>query len=132
MDIFFSGHRGGGPRTARSLVAIIVAVMLGGCSANAGSSGNSGVTTGIPPVPQDPAASHAAQDASVAFTMHWPSSTSQTQSALTSRTPQYVPLTARSVSVTVNGGTPQYLNAPASTLAIDALRRHGYVRFRDV
>jgi len=39
-----------------------------------------------------------------AFTMKW-NSTSSAQ-----RSPRYVPATARSVSVQVNGGNPQYLN----------------------
>ena len=47
--------------------------------------------------------------------MHWGTGTAAVQ-----RNPRYVPATARSVSVTVNGGTPQYLNAPASTIVIDA------------
>jgi streptogramin lyase len=53
--------------------------------------------------------------ASVTFTMHWGSG-----SASVLRNPRYVPPTARSVSVAVNGGTPQYLNAPASTIVINA------------
>ncbi|HEV2737680.1 MAG TPA: hypothetical protein VGU66_03780 [Candidatus Elarobacter sp.] len=47
--------------------------------------------------------------------MHWGTGT-----AAVRRSPRYVPATARSVSVSVNGGTPQYLNAPASTIVIDA------------
>jgi virginiamycin B lyase len=47
--------------------------------------------------------------------MHWGTGTAAVQ-----RNPRYVPATARSVSVTVNNGTPQYLNAPASTIVIDA------------
>ena len=66
------------------------------------------MTTAPPSGPQ-------AASAKVTFTMHWASAT---QSAV--RNPRYVPATARSISVTVNGGIPQYLNAPASTLVIDA------------
>ncbi|HEX3467777.1 MAG TPA: hypothetical protein VHT05_06860 [Candidatus Elarobacter sp.] len=48
--------------------------------------------------------------------MHWPAgSTSAVR-----RAPAYVPATARSVSISVNGGTPQYLNSPSSTLVIVA------------
>ena len=36
------------------------------------------------------------------------------------RAPQYLPATARSVGVSVNGGTTQYLNSPATTLTVDA------------
>jgi streptogramin lyase len=36
------------------------------------------------------------------------------------RSPRYVPATARSVSVTVNGGNAQFLNAPLTTIVIDA------------
>jgi virginiamycin B lyase len=53
--------------------------------------------------------------ASVTFTMSW-----NTAAATVKRAPRYVPATARSVSVTVNNGTPQFLNAPASTIVIDA------------
>ena len=53
--------------------------------------------------------------AKVTFTMNW---TSGRRAVI--RNPRYVPATARSVSVSVNGGTPQYLNAPAGTITIDA------------
>jgi hypothetical protein len=56
-----------------------------------------------------------ATTAQVTFTIHWSSTTASTQ-----RKPAYVPATALSVSVTVNGGQTQVLNAPATTLAIDA------------
>lgn len=51
--------------------------------------------------------------------MHWGTSSSASS---TSRpiTPKYVPATALSVSVAVNGGTAQYLNSPATTLTINA------------
>ncbi|GAC1389553.1 MAG: hypothetical protein NVSMB31_05670 [Vulcanimicrobiaceae bacterium] len=52
--------------------------------------------------------------AKVTFTMHWNS----TQSA--HRNPAYVPATARSASVSVNGGTAQFVNAPLTTIIIDA------------
>jgi streptogramin lyase len=50
----------------------------------------------------------------VTFTYHWDGTLSST------RLPKYIPATARSISVSVNGGTPQFLNSPASTLVIDA------------
>ncbi|HEY0615028.1 MAG TPA: hypothetical protein VGC96_10325 [Candidatus Elarobacter sp.] len=53
--------------------------------------------------------------ASVRFTMVWNAAPQSVK-----RSPQYVPATARSVSVSVNGGTAEYLNAPASTITIDA------------
>jgi hypothetical protein len=52
---------------------------------------------------------------SVTFTMKWSSAPQAAQ-----RSPRFVPATARSVSVAVNGGAPQFLNFPASTLTIDA------------
>jgi streptogramin lyase len=50
----------------------------------------------------------------VTFTYNWNGTLS------TARSPKYVPATARSIGVSVNGGTSQFLNAPASTLVIDA------------
>ncbi len=94
---------------ARLAGAAIIAVLAAGCSGGGGS-------TAAPPVPSAPQAPQVPQGmAQVTFTMKW---TGPTQSA--ARSPRYVPATARSVSVAVNGGTPQYLNAPASTIVIDA------------
>jgi virginiamycin B lyase len=36
------------------------------------------------------------------------------------RTAHYIPATARSISISVNGGTAQYVNAPATKIAVDA------------
>jgi streptogramin lyase len=47
--------------------------------------------------------------------MHWAAAT-----AADVRKPAFVPATARSVSVSVNGGTAQFLNAPGTTIVIDA------------
>ncbi len=85
--------------------AVFIAVLAAGCSG-----GGSG-TSATPPVNTQPSKG----TASVTFTMHW-----GTGSSAVRRNPRYVPATARSVSVSVNGGTPQYLNAPATTLVIDA------------
>ncbi|MDP9104489.1 MAG: hypothetical protein M3N49_01025 [Candidatus Eremiobacteraeota bacterium] len=85
--------------------ALFVAVLAAGCS---GGGGGKSVT---PPTASQPSKG----TASVTFTMHWGSGT-----AAVRRNPRYVPATARSVSVSVNGGTPQYLNAPATTIVIDA------------
>ncbi|MDB5073223.1 MAG: hypothetical protein JWM87_4334 [Candidatus Eremiobacteraeota bacterium] len=90
----------------RLLGAAMLAVLVAGCSGGGGTA-----TPGTAAVPQAPSKG----TASVTFTMKWNSST---QSTL--RAPKYVPATARSVSVTVNNGNPQYLNAPASTIVIDA------------
>jgi len=89
----------------RLMGAVFVAVLAAGCS---GGGGGKSVT---PPTGSQPSNAMA----SVTFTMHWGTGTSMVR-----RGPSYVPATARSVSVTVNGGTPQYLNAPASTIVIDA------------
>jgi streptogramin lyase len=90
---------------ARLFGAALIAVLAAGCSGGGASAPS--VTPANPP--KTPAS------ASVTFTMHWASTTSST-----ARAPKYVPATARSVSVSVNGGTPQYLNAPATTITIDA------------
>jgi virginiamycin B lyase len=84
--------------------AAFIAVLAAGCSGGGG-------TSATPPAVQPPSKA----TASVTFTMHW-----GTGSASAQRNPRYVPPTAKSVSVSVNGGTPQYLNAPATTLVIDA------------
>ena len=70
---------------------------------------------GSSPLPSAPGVPTAKSRASVTFSMKWSSSQS---TAL--RKPQYVSASARSVSVAVNGGAPQYLNAPATTLTVDA------------
>ena len=89
------------------LVAAIAAVFAAGC-------GGGGGTTATPPVsPGQPSAPK--QTASVTFTMNWAAPTLSSQ-----RAPKYLPATARSVSVSVNGGSLQVLNAPASSLVIDA------------
>jgi streptogramin lyase len=90
--------------------AAFIAVLAAGCS------GGGGSTPALTPnPPSNP--NKTSGMASVTFTMKWSSSTG---SSSTIRTPKFVPATARSVSVSVNGGTPQFLNSPASTLTIDA------------
>src|ERR1700676_3420616 len=89
----------------RLLGAVFIAVLAAGCS------GGGGGKSVSPPT----ASQLSKGTASVTFTMHWGTGTATVQ-----RAPRYVPATARSVSVSVNGGTPQYLNAPTSTIAIDA------------
>src|ERR1700681_3646914 len=93
-------------RAAMRLISLGVVIGLAACSGGGGA-------RALPQagVQQSPSK----EMASVTFTMHW---TDGTQSV--TRTPRYVPATALSVSVTVNGGIPQYLNAPASTIVIDA------------
>jgi len=94
----------GRPRTraARFVAAAVLACVLPACSG--------GGTQSVPTTSQNPNAI-----VQVTFSINW---NSATQSA--GRSPKYLPATARSVSVSVNGGTPQFLNAPASTLVIDA------------
>ena len=55
--------------------------------------------------------------AEVTFRMKWPNASANTGGALGT---DYVPTTARSVSVAVNDETPQYLNNPATGLALSA------------
>ncbi|HEY0395794.1 MAG TPA: hypothetical protein VGD01_14945 [Candidatus Elarobacter sp.] len=92
---------------ARVAAAALTAVLAAGC-------GGGGGTSATPPVA--PQGVQPQGMASVVFTMIWNSSTPQSAK----RRPQYVPATAHSVSVSVNGGTAQYLNSPASTITIDA------------
>jgi len=70
---------------------------------------------GASSVPGAQPQSHAAKSAQVTFTMHWNSATTAS-----SARPKFISPSALSVSVNVNGGTPAYLNAPATTLAIIA------------
>jgi virginiamycin B lyase len=86
----------------------VAAAVVAGCGG--------GGSTATPPVTAQKSQAPSNVMASVTFTMVWNAPTTQS----VGRRPRYVPATARSVSVTVNNGTPQYLNAPASTLTIDA------------
>ena len=95
------------PFGARLLGAAMLAALVAGCSGGGGSTAPRASV-----VPQQPVSKGTA---SVTFTMKWNTGTQST-----GRAPKYVPATARSVSVTVNNGVPQYLNAPASTIVIDA------------
>ena len=91
----------------RLLGACIVAALAAGCGGGGGT---------CAAVRHGAAAPTSPGTASVTFTMNWNSAPSRRRGAHR----RYVPATARSVSVTVNGGLPQYLNAPASTITIDA------------
>ena len=92
----------------RILGAATLALFAAGCA------GGGGATSTTPPVAQQ---APQKGTASVTFTMHWNSGSA---SSSTARVPKYVPATALSVSVTVNGGTQQCLNAPGTTIVIDA------------
>ena len=91
----------------RRLAAAAMAAALSACGGGGGSGTSltppTGGNTGGATVP-------------VAFATNW--NTGSISSG--TKKPDYVPPTARSVSVAVNGGTPQYLNAPASSITIDA------------
>ena len=89
----------------RLIGAVSIAVLAAGCS------GGGGANSVTPSKASQPSKG----TASVTFTMHWGTGTAAVQ-----RNPKYVPATARSVSVNVNNGTPQYLNAPLTTIVIDA------------
>jgi streptogramin lyase len=94
---------------SRLASAALIGLLAAGCQG--------GGTAGPSLTPANPGSPpKAPASAQVTFTMHWPSTTT----SAAQRTPKYVPATARSVSVTVNGGTPQYLNAPSTTLVINA------------
>ncbi|MBV8749948.1 MAG: hypothetical protein JO103_09560, partial [Candidatus Eremiobacteraeota bacterium] len=88
--------------------AAAVAVLAAGCSGGGGSA--------VMPAANPPAPHSGQTTAHVTFTMSWNAATPQSSQ----RAPKYVPATARSVSIVVNGGTPQYLNFPATTLVVDA------------
>jgi streptogramin lyase len=91
----------------RLAVAVTIALLAAGCG------GSGGGSSAVPPVAQ---VQPGKEMASVTFTMKW---NSTTQSAR--RSPRYVPATARSISITVNSSGPsQCLNAPLSTIVIDA------------
>ena len=90
----------------RRLVGAAFAALL---SAGCAGEGSSLPAAGPPPV------TSTAAIVSVTFTMNWAVVAQSSQ-----RSPRYVPATARSVSISVNGKTPLFLNAPASSLAIDA------------
>jgi virginiamycin B lyase len=92
----------------RRLAALAIIGALSACSGGGG--GGSSIT------PPTGGGGSATQTVPVTFTMNW---NSGSVSSITKR-PAYVPATARSVSVSVNGSTPQYVNAPASTIVIDA------------
>jgi virginiamycin B lyase len=97
-------------RRALGAVATLTAVLIAGCSGGGGGSATPPLTSQANP----PTGTSAI--ARVTLTMKWTATTTSS----TQRGPQYVPATARSISVSVNGGVAQYLNAPAVTLVIDA------------
>jgi virginiamycin B lyase len=94
----------GRPRTHLVRIAASVA-LIGFLSACSGGGGTQSV----------PSSSNAnVQMVHVTFTYNWNGTLS------TARSPKYLPATARSIGVSVNGGTSQFLNSPATTLVIDA------------
>jgi streptogramin lyase len=89
----------------RAVALMALLALLAGCSGGGG-------TQSVPVTNNNNQV--APQMAQVTFTMSW----NNTQAG--TRAPKYVPATARSVSVSVNGGPLQYLNAPFTTIVIDA------------
>ena len=87
-----------------------VFALLAGCSGKSGSSSLIPTSSTTAPAPQ--------ARTSVTFTMHW--STAGTSTSAKSRRPAYISPSARSVGISVNGATAQYLNAPSTTLTISA------------
>src|ERR1700692_5078441 len=88
---------------ARIAAAVALAGVLSACSGGGG-------TQSVPSSPQNPNA----QMVQVTFTYNWNGTLS------TARSPKYVPATARSIGVSVNGGAAQFLNGPGRTLRIGA------------
>jgi streptogramin lyase len=105
----------------RSFPSLLLAcVLVAGCGGGGASNGGNSLNpAAIPTAPQQqpPSSSSMAQ---VTFTMHWGTTSSSSTISRSIVTPKYVPATALSVSVAINGGTAQYLNAPATTLTLNA------------
>jgi streptogramin lyase len=97
--------------------ALLAYALVAGCGGGSGNNGNSLNPAVMPNAPQSPTTASQAQ---VTFTMHWGTSSSSSLASRPIVTPKYVPATALSVSVAVNGGTAAYLNSPATTLTINA------------
>jgi virginiamycin B lyase len=91
----------------RFVAACLLAALAAGCS------GGGSTRAPLPGALSQPQSTGTAP---VTFTMHW-SSAAGTSAAV--RTPKYVGA-AQSVGVTINGGTPQFLNAPVTTMVINA------------
>lgn len=109
----------------RRTLAGALLLALAACSGGGGGSpipvGNAGGSTGT--------GHGSGATAQVTFTMTWNSTSSSSASSphapsmrsnVSVPSPQYVPATALSVGVVVDGGTPQYLNAPNTTLTLNA------------
>ena len=101
-------------RSLRSRVSSIAAAAA--LCATAACSGGGSSPPGVAAVSGGTPVKAPSSSARVTFSMVWPAAAT----ASARRKPDYLPATARSVSVTVNGGTPQYLNNPATTLTLAA------------
>jgi len=88
---------------------LVTAGFCTGCSG-----GGSGTT------PQPVASSAPADLVPVTFTIKWPAASSNATHARGFKGPKYLPSSARSASIGLYGGTPQYLNSPTSTLTFTA------------
>jgi streptogramin lyase len=95
-------------RQAQHILVVAALATLAGCSGGGASK---------PAAPVPAAVTGKAGAANVTFAMHW---TAASAPGAARRRPAYVPATARSVAISVNGGTAQYLNSPSTTLAISA------------
>ncbi len=89
---------------------VVTASFCAGCSGG----GGSGTT------PQPIASSAQADLVPVTFTIKWPAASSSATRSRGLRGSKYLPSTARSASIGLYGGTPQYLNSPTSTLTFTA------------
>jgi streptogramin lyase len=99
---------------ARPPVALRPLLVVAALAALAGCSGSGASNLAAPIRPAVPGNAGAAR---VTFAMHWTTASTPTAAR---RRPAYVPTTARSVAITVNGGLQQYLNSPSTTLVISA------------
>jgi virginiamycin B lyase len=93
---------------AQSVLVIAALAALAGCSGGGPSSSVAPARAAVP---------GGLGTASVTFAMHW---TAGSTTSAARRQPAYVPASARSVAISVNGGTAQYLNSPSTTLVISA------------
>jgi streptogramin lyase len=114
--LFRDLHVLGSPALRMAASILLSSTLLSGCASNA--------VSGIPPASQSPAAIHTGSDSQraragkkhtvpVVFKIKW-------KSKHPIRRPHYLPATARSIAISLNGGVAQYANAPSSIIYLEA------------
>ncbi len=108
------------PTLSFRLAVVLMALGLGACSGG-GSAGAPAVVApeAVPTATPSPTPSSAPATGlvPVTFRIKWPAPSSN---ATRGKRPRYLPSTARSASIALYGGTPEYLNSPTSTLSFSA------------